>query len=319
MYRVVLTISCCVLALGLVACDKGGEDKSAEAKPEDNEANAKQAAAKQDEKPAPVAEPLEAEAPADNRGMGGVIHATVGDEKPAAPTPDAVAPTPDGPTPEAAVAPDAAKPVPADVPHFDTGKDSGSMLDHLASSLVHDDSLAAAKGAMSALARLASGDATPSDATICAHVWTVLVKELGETADKTLEAEFMETCKFEIEKERLKLGPQVFAEAGACIMAAPSLEAIALCDKAEQEAEQEIHEKPHAEGVDKATCVAAIDHMFAVLRKELGDDAEMLAILDEDLENLEADAVIMCMDTSTKAEIECVMKADTLAKIEACD
>lgn len=327
MYRVVLTISCCVLALGLVACDKAGEDKPAEAKPEDKEASAKQEAAKQDEKPAPVAEPAKPEATDGNRGMGGVIHATAGDEKPAAPTPEAAAAT-GGPTPEAAAAPEAAAVPEAaaapeaaqPVPHFDTSKDSGSMLGHLASSLVHDDSLAAAKGAMSALANLASGDTTPSDASICAHVWTtVFVKEFGEVADKTLEAEFMESCKFEIEKERLKLGPQVFAEAAACIMAAETMEAIEVCDKAEQEAEQELHEKPHGEGLDRATCQAAVDHMFALLRKDLGDDPELLEILDEDFGNLEADAVIMCMDEATKAEIECLMKADSIDKVEACN
>jgi hypothetical protein len=307
MKRVVLTISCCVLFLELVACDKGGNEEPA-AKTADDEAAAKQPAAKQDEKPAPVAEPAKPEAPVDSRGMGGVIHATVGDEKPATPAP--AAPT-DAATPPANPA------VPA-APQFDTSKSTGSMLDHLASSLVHDDSLAAAKDAMSALARLAGGDETPSDASICEHVWTVLAKEFGEVADATMKADFQESCKHEIEKERLKLGPQVFAEAATCIMAAQTLEALELCDKAEQAAEEEIHEKPHGDGVDKATCEAAIAHMFALMRKDMAGDAELLEILEEDLASLQADAVIMCMDSATKAEIECLMKADSLAKVEAC-
>jgi hypothetical protein len=318
MYRVALTISCCVLALGLVACDKAGADKSAEAKPEDNEANVKQDAAKQAEAPTPVAEPAKPEATADERGIGGVIHAAVGDEQPAA-APDAAAPdaaaTPDGATPEA----EAGGAAPPAAPHFDTSKDQGSMLDHLASSLVHDDSLSAAKGAMAALASLAVGDKTPSDATICAHVWAVLAEELGDMGDKTIDAEMMESSKHEIEKERLKLGPQVFAEAAACIMAAKNIAGFQVCDKAEQEAEQALHEKPHGDGLDKATCEKAVDHMFALLRKDMGNDPDLLKILDEDLESYKADAVIMCMDTATKAEVECMMKAKTIAEVEVCD
>jgi hypothetical protein len=303
MNRVVLDISCCVLALGLVACDKAGEDKSAEAKPEDNPANVEQEVAKQDEKAAPVAEPSKPDAPVE--GMGGVIQAAVGEEKPAAAT---------GPTP-------AANPVPADAPQFDTSKNTG-MLDRLASSLVHNDSVVAAqgvtKGAMSAIARLASGDTTISDATICAHIWTVVAKEIGDALDEKAKTDFTESCNVEIEKERLRLGSEVFAESASCIMAAQSLEAVALCDKASQEAKEEIAEKPSGE-VDKATCEATIDHLFAIMRKEMGTDPEMLEILDKEFEGLKADAVITCMDTATKAEIECAMKANTLAEMDTCD
>lgn len=320
MMRVVLTISSCVLALGLVACDKKGDaDKSAEAKTEGNKEEVekeeveKQEAAKQDDKP--VAE-VKAEPVAEGTsGVGGVIHATAGDEKPAEPTPAAPAPAPT----DGAVAVDGATP-PADAPHYDASKDKGSMIGHLAGSLVHDDDLAAAKNAMATLASLALGDTTPSDAEICGHVWTaVFVKQFPDTADAELEAEFMGMCKVEIEKERLKLGPEVFAEAAACIMKADSLEAIELCDKAEQEAEQELHEKPHGDRLDQATCEAAIDHMFALLRKEMGTDPEMAKILDEDLGALRADAVTMCMDEATKVEVECLMKAETLAALEACE
>jgi hypothetical protein len=304
MNRVVLTVSCCVLALGLAACDKGGEDKSAEAKPEDKEADVAQAAVKQDDKAAPVAEPSKPDAPVE--GMGGVIQAAVGEQQGATPT---------GPTP-AAAAGDAASP-----PHFDTSKNTG-MLDRLASSLVQNDSVAAAqgtaKGAMSAIARLARGDTTISDATICAHILSIMAKEFGDALDEKTTTDFTESCNVEIEKERLKLGSEVFAESASCIMAAQSFEAIGLCDKASKEAKEEIAEKPSGE-VDKATCEAVIDHLFAIMRKEMGTDPEMLEILDKEFEGMKADAVITCMDTATKAEIECAMKANTLAEMDSCD
>jgi hypothetical protein len=333
MKRVALTISSCVLALGLVACDKAA-DKPVQAKTDDNEEAAKLAdTAKQAEaeKPAAVAEEKQPAVVDDTKGMGGVIHAVAGDEQPtaepAAPTPA----TPEAAASEAAAA-EAAAPAkvddpvakdaapPADAPHYDTSKDKGSMIGHLASSLVHDDDLAAAKDAMVSLASFVVGDTTPSDAEICAHVWnTVFVVAFGELADAQMQLEFMQTCELEIEKERIKLGPEVFGEAASCIMAADSMETIELCDQAEQKAEEELHEKPHGDGVDKKTCEAAVDHMFALLRKDFGDDEEMQKVLDTDLENLRADAVLMCMDEATKAEIDCLMKAQTLTAVEVCE
>ncbi|HLT36066.1 MAG TPA: hypothetical protein VK034_07265 [Enhygromyxa sp.] len=323
MYRIALTISSCVLALGLAACDKG--DKSAEAKTEAKQDDTKkEEAAKQDDKPAPVAaEPSEAPAPDDTKGIGGVIHAAAGDEPPAAdpgaPTPTEPPPSPAEPPPSPAE-PAPAEPPPADAPHFDTSKDKGGMIGHLAGSLVHDDGLADAKHAVATLASLVVGDTTPSDAELCGHVWkAVFVTEFGDIADAKMEADFMQMCKLEIEKERLKLGPDVFAEAAACIMAAQTMAAIELCDRAEQEAEQELHEKPHGDGLDKKTCEAAVDHMFALLRKDLGDDKDLLALLEGDLANLQADAVQMCMDEATRAEIDCLMKAQDLAGLDACE
>jgi hypothetical protein len=301
MMRVVLSISSCVLVLGLVACDKKTDAKSAEAKTEDKkEEPTKEPAAKQDEKP--VAEAKAEPVAEGTKGVGGVIHATAGDEKPVE------------------AAPTEAASVPAEVPHFDTSKDQGSMIGHLAGSLAHDDSLAAAKDAMVTLASLALNDTTPTDAELCGHVWTtVFVKEFPEMADEALKAEFLQTCKLEIEKERLKLGPEVFAEAAACIMKAETLEAIGVCDKAEKQAEQELHEKPKGDGLDRATCEAAIDHMFALLRKEMGAEPELIAIIEADLANLRADGITMCMDEASKAEVECLMKAQDLASLSSCE
>ncbi|MFO7567709.1 MAG: hypothetical protein R6X02_34020 [Enhygromyxa sp.] len=326
MKRSAVSITSCVLAFGLVACDKKSDaESSAEAKTEakaeakgDAASKAevsKAPAAKQDEKPASVAEQDQA-APEGTKGVGGVIHEAAGDEKPAAPA------EPAAPTEAAALAEagEGAPKAPADAPHFDTNKDRGSMVGHIASSLIHDDDLAEAKKAMATLASLAIGDKTPSDAELCAHVWkTIFVKEFPDLADEKMGADFMRTCKFELEKERLKLGPEVFAEAAACIMAAETLEAIELCDKAEKQAEKEIEEQARGDGLDKATCEAAIKHVFALLHKEMGDDPEIRESLEADLANLEAEAVAQCMVESTKAEVECALKAQSFADLAACD
>jgi hypothetical protein len=174
---------------------------------------------------------------------------------------------------------------------------------------------------MKSLISLAGGDdKTPSDKQLCAHVWDqVFVKEFGEAADAAIKTEFMTACALEIEKERLKLGPEVFAEAAKCIMAAQDLAAIEVCDKAEEQAEAELHEQPHGDGVDRATCEAAVNHIFKLVLADMGDDEELIALIEADLEKLKNDVMTTCMDESTKAELECTMKAKSLADLEVCD
>lgn len=278
-----LSILACSLTLGLAACDKNTQEAQP---PGDSGA---EGAADVDEA---TAEPFESGVDDETVGIAGVVRDTVRDEEPAA-----------------AIAAD-------DIPHYDMSLDAGGLIGHLASGLAHDDELAASKTAAE-LIRLSGESGGPSDFELCGQAWTIM----GETypdVDKGSNVHFLHDCKPVIERERVRLGPALFAQQAACILAATDLPALDLCDATEHEAEVELHAKPHGDEPEDALCTEAVEHIAELIVADMADEPELQKLLEEDIENIKTDAIQVCHDEGTTAELGCVKKAAVLKDLEAC-
>lgn len=144
----------------------------------------------------------------------------------------------------------------------------------------------------------------PTFDKVCSHIASIR----GESFDK-------KACIKDYEHHVAHLGPELYGEAAECELAAKTKEELDVCDAAEAEAEKLLHEKPHGDGLDAETC----DKFFAQFEKiamaEAGDDAELVK---EVLEEVKTDLLEACTDQGTKAEIECGMKAKSLADLREC-
>ena len=299
MQRPVLLVLSCALTLTFTACDKGkteakkdakadaekdaGKAEGGEAKAEGGEAKAEGGEAKSAEgtEPAPVED--------DTMGLATLIRS---------------------------VAADTTAPAPAEFTPYDTSKDAGGLIGHLSSGLSHDEALAASKTAAE-LAKLAGEEpGGPTDAAICEHAWGILAKaypDKGETKD-----DFGKKCKVEVERERVKLGVEIFAQHSACVLAAAELAALDKCDAAEDAAEKDLHQNPHGDRPEQKDCVAAVEHFYILVTRDMTDNPDLLEVLEEDIEEVKTDSVMVCGDEATKAEITCVMKAAKLVDLEGC-
>lgn len=275
MRRLIPTTLCCMLALGLAACDKQDAPKPT---------------TEPDASPPEPAETDEA-TPDDTKGLATLVRELAGDERAAAAAEGA--------------------------PTYDTSQDAGGLIGHVATGLSHDDALATSKTTLELHKLAGESDDGPSDMQICGHVWTEVFAaaypDRGESEDA-----FMKACKSEVEKQRVKLGVEIFAQHASCVLASKELAALDLCDAAEQGAEDELHQNPHGDGADRETCHAAVEHMFILISRDMTDDPDMLEVLEEDIYQIKEDAVLTCRDEATKAELDCVMKAAALADLEAC-
>ena len=81
---------------------------------------------------------------------------------------------------------------------------------------------------------------TPSNEDVCNHVMDVMKKEFGdaEGAPKPSDEDMKkatEKCVADLDKEKEKVGAAKFKEQAKCIMAADKMEAMAKCEKGDEE------------------------------------------------------------------------------------
>lgn len=282
MRRILIALLASPLALALAACDTNNPE------PEPQPADAEPQPADAEPEPSEV-EPYDD----DTIGVGGVIRATAGDDSPAE--------VADG----AAV-------------HYDLSRDAGGFIGHYASGLAHDEALASSKTAAE-LAKLAGEeDKSASDDTLCGHAWTKgFVPSYPDKGEEPKDG-FSHDCKAEIDRERVRLGVEIFTQHGACLLAANDLAGIDVCDAAEQEAEDELHAHPHGDQPEEKLCTAAVEQLSILISRDMLDEPELLEILNEHIDQIKDDAKLACRDEGTTEEIQCIMKAHVLVDLEAC-
>jgi len=144
----------------------------------------------------------------------------------------------------------------------------------------------------------------PSFDKVCAHIKSVR----GESYDTA-------ACVKEYEHHVVHIGPELYGEVAACELAAKTKEELDVCDTAEAEAERILHEKPHGDGLDAATCEKFFVQFEKLAMADAGDDAELVK---EVLEEVKADVLEACADQGSKAEIECGTKAKTIHELREC-
>jgi hypothetical protein len=81
---------------------------------------------------------------------------------------------------------------------------------------------------------------TPSNEDVCGHLIDLMKKEMGdaEGAPKPSDEDmkkYTDECVADMEKEKEKLGADKFKEQAKCIMAADKMEALAKCEKKDEE------------------------------------------------------------------------------------
>jgi hypothetical protein len=280
MRQLALPFLACSLTFGLVACDKEGNDTQP---PVDEGGD--------------TAQPEEAFVSGVDEntvGLGGVVRDTVGDEEPAA-----------------AVSAE-------DAPKYDTALDAGGLIGHLASGLAHDDDLAASK-TTAELLRLAgeTEGSAPSDFDLCEHAWNIMGQTYPDKP-KGSHVPFLHSCKPIIERERFHLGVKVFALHAECILGATDLRGLDLCDAAESGAEAELHAKPHGDEPATEPCQEAIDHIAELMLADMAEEPEVQKLLKADIDGIKVDAVQVCHDEGTTAELTCIKKAGVLVDLEKC-
>ncbi len=211
--------------------------------------------------------------------------------------------------------------------HFHTENDKGGAIAHEATALAHTDAVHSDKLHQEMIKLAHETDEGPTDEKICLHVYEeVLLKVLSDDEQDEIEDEeaakkkFLVDCPHELERERAKLGPEVFAEMATCVMEATDMPGLEFCDMAEAEAEEKLHAAPHGDGLDRKTCEAFHDHFAELALADMPeDDEEGKKLLEEILADVKEDSVLSCMDHGSKAEVECAMKAKDTVALEACE
>ena len=144
----------------------------------------------------------------------------------------------------------------------------------------------------------------PSAAVVCQHITEVR----GATGG-------IKDCVEDLEHHIAELGPEIWAQAADCFMDASTVAGLDACVAAEEEAEKLLHDKPHGDGIDKATCETFFEKFKKLAMEDMKDDADHVAqVLDVVRDNV----ITTCMAQSTKGEMECSEKAKTLHELKEC-
>lgn len=185
--------------------------------------------------------------------------------------------------------------------HFDIGADKSGVVARSAAALETVDGIDS-----ETLEELSHhAEDIPSDETVCKHMAEI----------RGTDASDLSACVKETEHHVVRLGPELYAQAAACIMDSSTPEQLDVCVEAEKEAELLLHEKPRGDGLDEATCTGFFEHFEKLAMEDSPDHAELVK---EILEETRSDVVTACQDQGTKAEVECAMKAETLADLKGC-
>lgn len=198
---------------------------------------------------------------------------------------------------------DKAEPAKPEAKHFDVSGDKSGVLARSAAALEANAEVAALGN--ESLAELSHhAEKLPSANEVCKHI-----SEVRHEGDEA-------ACVKDMEHHIVKLGPELYALAADCLMSAQTSEEIDVCVEAEKEAELLLHEKPHGEGLDQDQCDAFFVHFEQLAMDDAGPDhAE---VVKEILEEVKGDLVSACVDQGSKTEVECAMKATTLADAKSC-
>lgn len=183
--------------------------------------------------------------------------------------------------------------------HFDISKDKSGALARAAAALE-------AEGIDNEDLRVMSHhtENLPSAAVVCQHMAEVQ----GATGG-------IQGCIEDIEHHVVELGPELWADAAACFLAASTPAHLDVCVAAEKEAEKLLLDEPHGEGLDKAACEGLFEKFKTLTLAETKDDeAHVTQVLGWVQENV----VRTCMAHGTQAELDCSNKAKTLHELEEC-
>jgi hypothetical protein len=126
----------------------------------------------------------------------------------------------------------------------------------------------------------------------------------------------LDVCAKDIEHQRVRLGPEVFAEVAACITQAKTAAQLARCEEAEREAERQLRENKHGDGLDEDTCEKLFVHFEKLAMADAGEHEK---IVEEVLEEVRDDIIQACLDHGTKAEVQCAMKATDMQTLGKCE
>lgn len=183
--------------------------------------------------------------------------------------------------------------------HLDVSKDKSGALARAAAALE-------AEGIDNEDLRVMSHhtESMPSAAVVCQHMAEVQ----GATGG-------IQGCIEDIEHHVAELGPELWADAAACFLAASTPAHLDVCVAAEKEAEKLLLDEPHGEGLDKAACEGLFEKFKTLTLAETKDDeAHVTQVLGWVRDNV----VRSCMAHGTQGEIDCSTKAKTLHALQEC-
>ena len=194
----------------------------------------------------------------------------------------------------------------SDAIHLDITHDKSGVLARAASTLETSDKItnATLKEHLAEVSHHA--EKGPTNEALCAHMTALM-------ADKA-PADF--DCIHAVEHQRVNVGPEIFAEVAACVTGAKTYEALMLCEDAEKEAEQSLHTKKHGDSLELETCTKLFVHFEKLAMADAGDQS---IAVEEILEEVRGDVLTSCAEQGTRAEVDCALKAKTMAELGACD
>lgn len=184
--------------------------------------------------------------------------------------------------------------------HFDVSKDKSGILARSAAALETDEAIDGED--LRELSHHAESLTNVED--VCRHV-----AEVRGTGDD------IKACVKDNEHHVVRLGPELYAQAAECLMAAKTPAELDACEAAEKEAETLLHENAHGEGLEPAACESFFTHFEKLAMEDAADQAELVK---EILEEVKGDVVTACVDQGTKAEIDCAMGAKTMHELKEC-
>jgi hypothetical protein len=196
-----------------------------------------------------------------------------------------------------AKAPDAAEP---GGQRFDATQDKSGVLARSAAVI----KIAGSHGGEALRSLSHDADKQPTLETLCEHE-----AEVGKTDVSP------QDCEKANKRHVVQLGPELYAVYAACIMKSASADDIANCHAAEREVQTALHDKPHGDGLDAAVCERLFTQFVTLAKADAGDQADAVASV---LEEVRTDVLTACHEQGTKAEIDCAMKATTMAELSEC-
>lgn len=207
--------------------------------------------------------------------------------------------------------PEEAKPEPAtpEAKHFDISVDKSGTLARTAAVLETTNATSEDAALREHLAGISHhAEAVTSDETLCQHI-----AELRKAEDQPEGT--LESCVIHFEHEIVVLGPEVFAQMAQCVMDAKSVADIEVCEAAEKEAEQLLHEAKHGDSLSQEICETMVDKFTELTIADAGEHAELVKGI---LADVRADSVQACVEHGSQAEVDCVDKAKVLGDLDSC-
>lgn len=206
--------------------------------------------------------------------------------------------------------PEAAGPKQPEAKHFDVSADKSGALARTASVLETTEQFSEDEALREHLAGISHhAEKISSDEDLCKHI-------MGIREAEGVPAGALDSCVIHFEHEIVILGPEVFAQMAQCVMDAKTAAEIEVCEAAEKEAEDKLHEAHHGDGLSEEVCTQLFDK-FEELSMADVDEAHAEHVK-EVLEGIREDSVKACMDQGTQAEVDCAMKSGDMDSLTEC-